>query len=231
MELLRTIGKWIYDFQTLLTGVAAVLAALWTIWQVRKQINQTNENRQDTIRRQNVSARAGMPKALSEICAYARESVDHVYEVFRLWSQNHAGRPFQPTHACPEYPQDAFDKIQRVIESADAKDAKILCEFISLAQVQNIRMSKILDNLNGTQNGPRFNMRELNFYGHLYDALGIYKFAERMFEYARIQRDDIGEICTGVEASNSLRMMLNVVNEELYGLVERRWPPNIPQMD
>jgi len=43
------IAYWIYDFQTLVTGLAAVLAAFLSIRYVRKQISQVEEHRREDI--------------------------------------------------------------------------------------------------------------------------------------------------------------------------------------
>lgn len=219
----RVIGEWIYYFQTLITGIVAVFAAGITVYFLQKQIKQSAEHRKDTIRRQNVSARVGMIKALSEICEYSRLSIDYVNEIFSLWSKDHRANPFEPNNSCPVYPQEALDKVQLVVDGASSSDAKIIGEFVSLAQIQNVRMKKILSDLNDNK---WFTMREVNFHEHLFDAIGLLKFSQRFFEYGRLQSDTIEDICTADEACTSL-FHLNIDNEELNLMIHRRWPPEL----
>jgi hypothetical protein len=219
------LGYWIYDLQGLIGGLLALVAAVGTMWWL-------HGHRRDDIRRRNFADRAAMVVALSEICGYARQSIEHVYGLYEVWARTPNARPFQPAVPCPDYPQEAFDKLQSVIENANQRDAKIIAEFIALSQVQNVRLTKLLDNLNRTTGrGARNIILETSFYGHIFDALGIHKFADRMFEYARMQSKEISAVCLPEEASNSLSFMLaRVANNDLFELVERRWPPKMPNM-
>lgn len=221
MNALNEVGHWVYYFQGLLGGILALIAAIFSLYWISR-------HRADSIRRKNHADRAGMSKALSDIITYSRIAFTHIDELHNAWKQNHNGRPFTPTTPCPEYPHEAFSKIQSVIENSTKKDAKLLVEFISLSQIQSSRLQGFLPDLNRTNpNSVHLIIGDENFYGKLFDAIGIYKFTERMFEYARLQSDAIMDICDSQTSINTLSVSFSYNDEALSEIITSRWPPSI----
>lgn len=214
-------ANWVYELQGLIGGILALVAAIGSMFWI-------HSHRSDSIRRKNIADRAGMTRALSDVIQYSRDSIYYIHELHQAWSANRNGRPFTPNNNCPEYPQEAFEKIQNVIEHATKEDSSIMLEFLSLSQVQHARMGGFLSDLNRTNpNGRHLVFTESNFHDAIFDAIGIYKFAERLFGYARMQTLNIGEMCSGREANNTLFVSFGLNEQDLLDLIERRWPPEI----
>jgi len=214
---------WIHDQQTLVTGLLALAAAYFTIRQVRAQIAMTKSFRDDEIERKNIAMRSGMPVALSNISNYSEHCIRHAHGLFIQFNTNISVRPYTPTVPCPEYPQESFDKIQLVIESADPDTARALSEFISTSQVQRSRISDLLPSLNNL-GGRNVLINNESFYSQIYDALFLNKFTDRIYEYARLERSNLEELCDGNAAARKLRFLVLNNNEDLADLIVRRWP-------
>lgn len=191
----------------------------------KKQLDQeyrlNEEERQRTLKEH----RAGMLVALSEISNYAESCIDYINELYGLWSDVNFNRPYTPS-PLPDYPQSAFDKLQEVIRFSEAEIADDLSELIALSQIHRSRISEVLENMNRT--GRRnFILSDASFHGHFFDALGILKYADRFFEYGRLQRENIEDFCDSDAAAITLRRLTSHASQDLTDLVIRRWPPTI----
>ncbi len=68
-----SIGKWLYDFQTLIAGSAAVVGAFWTIERMNASMRLTKVLADDQRQRDFLAARSVLALALSQMCGYARD--------------------------------------------------------------------------------------------------------------------------------------------------------------
>jgi ABC-type nickel/cobalt efflux system permease component RcnA len=62
-------------WQTLVTGIIALVGAWWTVRGIRSQIKQTIEFERDQHEREERAARSVLPMALSEIAQYAIDCI------------------------------------------------------------------------------------------------------------------------------------------------------------
>jgi len=73
-----------------------------------------------------------------------------------------------------------------------------------------------------------YSVPETSFYNHVFDALGLYKFTDRIFEYARLQEDTLKAFCDGETAARTLRRpKFRNSSSELADYIVRHWPPTI----
>jgi hypothetical protein len=69
------------QWETLFTGVVAIVAALSTTRSLRPQIHQTQELADDRRRRRARAARATLPLALSQLAQYAISGIKELYDL------------------------------------------------------------------------------------------------------------------------------------------------------
>ena len=79
-NLASIIGQWLYDWQTLISGLLALLAAGATILYLKKQITQTDVQHKTELERRHNAVRAIIPLALTLIDNWLRRTED------RLWN-------------------------------------------------------------------------------------------------------------------------------------------------
>ena len=182
------------EWQTLTTGILALLAAWGTFRAINKQIKLQKEQIDDQkhqydlqkeqydlqreqydlerqlherreLRTERV-ARAELPDALSAITLYAREYAEH-------WRANNGGGK-------PELPSQAITMIKRAVGAIDDESADTICEFVEFFQIHNARTDSqpsdtpLNDRLQRT-----------------YDALKLQILAEQIFPFARREADSI----------------------------------------
>lgn len=185
----------LYDWQTLIAGLLAVLAAGFTAWlvsgqlveqrrQVKLQREQFVEQRavdDRRLKRQLRAARAVLPPILSEICEYAKDVSAGLATVYPEMPMTHSpiGRiTFR------RFPQEAVAVLQLNIESLD--EGPVVERIASI-----LREAQVLDARN----------RGLVAEGHadrdmigacLNQCVSIYARAESLFDFARGHGDDLG---------------------------------------
>jgi hypothetical protein len=150
------------DWQTLIAALIALAAAVWTIREMRRQSQMDDQRHKDTIRRKKKAARARMPNALSEVCAYARESGLYL-------TQRRTDLPSAPTRA--------IITLQEAIEYIDDSAAERVFELVSWYQVQSTRISGNHDITNNSE--------------HYYDATLLHAYANSLFQYARDEVSEV----------------------------------------
>jgi hypothetical protein len=67
-----------FEWQTLVSGILAVAAALWAGRLLSKQIRQTEGHRQDEIERRHTAARATLPLALAKVSDITQQIADNI---------------------------------------------------------------------------------------------------------------------------------------------------------
>jgi len=230
--------RWLYDYQTFLTGAAAVAAATFSIRAVRDQIKasdkavqrqidhakQLEADRRDAKR---AAARATLPLALSAINDYARECIQSLLTVLDACQP---GRVLPKTVILPTFPSvpsEGISALKEMVEFSEPPERKFISLFLTSIQVQRTR---ILGLIEGHQN-PHHIISELNIKRYIVDALEIYSQAEGLYGFGRgkIQRipdgityEQIGQSLGKVGIYDDLAEELT----DLYGLTgQKKWAP------
>lgn len=158
-----------YDWQTLITGALALIAAWWTVRQIREQIDlqkleiSVNERRhEEAQRRKSQRARAFLPDALSGLPEYTSKCFKYVSGVIK---------------EIPNPPESALSAIKEAIEYVDSDASDRLIELVNFYQIHNSRLAHFQ-----VDGGPVVKMEEC-----LYDSVKLRWLTNRMFSYARHQ--------------------------------------------
>ncbi|OEO32902.1 hypothetical protein VW23_008785 [Devosia insulae DS-56] len=158
-------GKWLYDWQTMVAAIIALIAALWTIGVMRRQMKDESDRHNDAMRRKRLAARAQMPDALSELGAYVRGSASRL-----------TGR----TETLPPEPTSSIAALKEVIEFIDDKAAERTFELVSWYQVLRARTNHGIPTP-GTAAFP----------DRMYDTALLQTYINSLFDYARNEADDV----------------------------------------
>lgn len=130
MELLRNVTysvcHWIFEWQTLVGALLAMLAAWLTIRVMRRQMQAEADRHDKAVRRKGLAARAQMPDALSELGLFVRGCAEHL-----------TGR----IGSLPSEPVTATTALKQVIEFIEDGAAARTFELVSWYQVLRSRMS------------------------------------------------------------------------------------------
>lgn len=157
--MLACIRHFLYDWQTLASGILALIAAGATVWVMRGQIKDERRRHKDALYRKSLAARAQMPDALSALSRFTEACVQ--------WADRSGAR-------APDLPLDAINVLKNGIEFVDSKTATSVFELVSLYQVHNARLFSHTPPIHGPEAADR-----------LYDATRLRCLVDRLFPYAR----------------------------------------------
>jgi hypothetical protein len=190
------VGHWIYDFQTLITGLLAVGAAFYAARFAQKQVNAANS--QIEVAREQIAvakaqsdhergarlraARASLPTTLSSICEFAQEAGKTLHAAWpsaaKLYPEDHHSNSVQPVKAdLPLFPYELLESLERIVELTDAEDvAERIESILREAQIFSARTRPLVA-------GTDINTDLLAI--HIIQAAALYARAESLFTYAR----------------------------------------------
>jgi hypothetical protein len=185
-------GEFLDRYQTLITGVFAVLAATGTIGAMMYQVAQQRDIEDERRRRRNNAARAALSLALSELCQYAKDCVTILADVRRTASvDRHTVMrvSLNQLTSFPIIPAGLVPVLRDCIESAELDAAAALSALPTALQIQDARVTSSVrhaalatDHLT-VATSVRVNTHDLD--GFIIDAADIYSRASTLLLYAR----------------------------------------------
>jgi hypothetical protein len=181
------VGQWLYDWQTLVSGLLALLAAWWAGRLILKQIGQVEHLNGDQARRRLTGARVRLPAALSTLlgyCGVVGASLAVTIERLESPEDDEFSMPMPPLDPSLEqvaYPTDAVQALAEFVECLDDRnEEKHVAELLASLQIlaarfESQRVSKpyIVDALHGL----------------LLDAGKVKYLAESMMNFARFAEE------------------------------------------
>jgi hypothetical protein len=134
------------QWETLLTGLGAVVAAFFTVVKLRQQIDQTQKLANDQRRRRARSARAALPLALSQLAEYATSCIVEMHDL-RLFFQpdgsidRSRGEEIFAAWTLPPLAENILSVLKECIESVEDEPAQAIVELIRHLQIQRARLA------------------------------------------------------------------------------------------
>lgn len=201
------LGQWLYDWQTLLSGLLAVGAAAVSVYFLKEQISKTEQqNRDDLVRRHN-AARVVLPLVLSSIHEYCQSAVSRIAEAIEKFNPENLAQELlmdKPLPASSErlaVPTSAIEGMANFVETlTQTPQIKHVSEIIGQIQIFQSRFDKIDLNDSTQIHG---------FYGLLIDAATVSFLNESLYNYAR-----------GVDASSFAKVGI-LTNQEAWIEIQR----------
>lgn len=182
---------WLSDFQTLLTGAAAVAAAFVSVREVRRQIRKADQVARRQLQHEKdmeaarvsakeVAARSVLPLALSDISDYS-EACSRSLENVLSQCVNRRLPTTASIPAWPEFPMGAIDVLREVIEHSSGYSRQSCANLVGTLQVHRSRLHGLQRNVNK----PGHITLSLNIERYIVDTAEIYAQASALYEYAR----------------------------------------------
>jgi hypothetical protein len=141
----------ISEYQTLIAGIAAIVAAGFSVWIIYEQIKQTERLERERRERSNSAARAVLPHALRTITDYTKECTDILLVIYNANSDRRDKPCIVPETGIRQFPEPSTEAIailRENIEAArDSKTREKLRLLISDIQIQNSRVTRTRKNL------------------------------------------------------------------------------------
>lgn len=211
-------------------SIAAIAAAIWIAqWQAGRERKKEDELR---LRRER-AARAVTPLALTQICAWAEETMASWREAarrlqaspFERMFGDRMGEPGVPDAADMVFskaPESAVQVIQSMIEASSEEHAKPYVALLQVLQVQQTRAAGFVADINS----PRATMAAEYCFGQAVRTAEVYARASELFNHARdrdaeaatpINRQQIGTALYLARAYEDLNPDLARLADRMYG--------------
>lgn len=181
-------GEFVKEFQSLISGVLALVAAILAWRAIERQIVQQHELEEERRKRKLEAAKAGFPPALIDIFDYATKSQEILINALKSRSNSQSELlDLQPSDApeMPAYPLAAANNLIAAIEYADEPLVRVIGRLSGTLQIQYARLQDLVNRWSGGR--PRRSsiaVRE-NAYTFMTDSLEIEIFAGRLISFAR----------------------------------------------
>jgi len=176
----KTLSDWhfniiqcLYDWQTLASGILALIAAFITIYFLRKQIVQNNDFEVQKLRRKHDSFRVVLTLTLSQICSATEKAI---YLLAKLRIQSSDTRKLSVTERRSLYSisPDVISSLQAIIETTD--DKALISIIYRITRNIQVTVARI-ENMN--------TRHDSDLEEQIQDCTSIYTLVESLFEYAR----------------------------------------------
>jgi alcohol dehydrogenase class IV len=179
-ELLERLFGW----QTLLSGILALLAALATIYLINKQITLAAKQEADRRARRARAIRSTLPLALSEMTGLTHKIVADLSAIAASNPQGTLANAIR-NYEFSEPSSETISILKEMIEFSDSNIAvKVLAEIISEMQI-------LFANLRSPKDHKDISVTRHNLRSYACRAIKIHSLASILFSYARSEVEDI----------------------------------------
>ena len=202
MQFFCTIRDSLYNWQTLTTGIIALVIGGLSILYLRRQISlQKGEfddrrmQEQEIDRRRQAAVRALLPADLSEITGYATSCSDVISAALIASRKEELENKEEEGIGdldMPILPTRVLSNMQRVIENVDAETASVFATLLRCYQVQNARVRSLISDLKFPTKFGRIKITTSeNIEQNFEQTVLLYLLASDLFEYARGKSDKV----------------------------------------
>jgi hypothetical protein len=176
-----------YDWQNIMAGAFAIVAALIGGRYIQRQINVSESQERARVLRQFTAARAVLPLALSSLSQYAQQSAMLLRGLHNRASGEAVPQEARQGIALPSLPDEATKDLRSMVEAADQGNVGLaIAALLSDVQVQASRLA-------GLRNERHDHVVVLAFLEEIIvNTAQIYARASALFDFARRRVDEVG---------------------------------------
>ncbi|MGE3868431.1 MAG: hypothetical protein AB7F51_02830 [Pseudorhodoplanes sp.] len=197
MEYASTLHSYVqhlFQWQTLIAGVLALIAAIWTIFQINKQIRQTEKLETDKRYSENNAARAVLPLALSQLTQYCREAIQFL-DARRIGV---IGARIPPEIQLPRIEDDIVAILRESVRFADGDKVKQLSTVLAMLQILSSRLEGVVEGRTGRT------VSDISARDNILYAADIHSKIDALYEYGR-EGADLNDRASTDELRKALR--------------------------
>ena len=215
-KLLHYVATFAAQWQTLISGLVASIAAFVGARYLYLQIQQIRQQERDRLDRHHKTARAMLPLVLSLIMEYT-ESVARSLAPLRSDADN-ATVPTTTIRSwkIPPIPKNETESLANVISSAPDDVAQIIAELLGEIQVLASRLRSV--KFRGVSE-TRVHKGEIDL--HIRGAAKVYARCELLFPYARRETDEVRSETTDAQIRSAL-FVFGFRDEDLRDILTQR---------
>lgn len=229
---LKAWSDWLHKWQTLASALVAVGAAAVAYWNTNRLIRNSNAAESRGRRQKLAAARARLPLALTEVCAFARASMSTLCNL-ASHSQQLDTTTYVPAERATELAKaklsgQVLEPMMQVIEFAgDDLDPTLFTQLAAWAQIHEARTGGLRDE---NSNGPIARDRIIAL---MLDTASLHAGAAIGLEYARRREECLPRQLRWKDVSDSVGAM-NVSRfdfPELWILIDERRKHSVGPFD
>lgn len=180
------------DWQTLIAGMLALLAAVPTVFMLNEQIQLEQRRAQDAIERKQFAAKSSLPLALVELTKYADLCLKQLASLKENIDCHGVLRQGGDGISVPKLPLSAVQTVESCLESASASNRDALAGILCHLQIVNSRLEAC--------ETDRVTIRvRHNLITFIIDALELRRRVEHVFPYARGESETISTVISADE--------------------------------
>ena len=191
------------EWQTLLSGVFALLAARLTVVAIKDQSMQESRRISDQLAREQFAAKTALPAGLVQLSNYNDACLKSLASLASMFDNDHRFLPpkaFRPP-AIPDAPMGAIVLIEKALTSANSSNRDALAWVLRQFQVVNSRLNSVR---NLSDESAQSAFIRINWVTHVVDVLEFKERANHLYPYARGEVDDIDTSISAHEMSMGL---------------------------
>lgn len=215
------IVEFLNTWQTLITGLLALLAAIPTVYLLHRQINLSERHERTRRETSEAAARAVLPLTLSAIIDYTEQSSNTLHTLYQGRDDEVIPERIR-TIDIPQVPESAIGSLQSMIEASTNREVvKVISKLIQKIQIQNSRMNSVVYQERAARPNSINLVTASNIEQHIIDSAIIHAFASSLFGYARFE-SEFSEALNWNSVSISLRLLnwVEHFHPKLYEIVE-----------
>jgi len=179
---------WLHEHQTLVTGLLAGAGAIATVYYLRRQIDEAEQERANNLKLKQRADRALIPETLREIIEHSEERI----RIF--WIMRHSKTVEKETHSNrPRLGRHIVTNLRQVIESAHDNEAAIIEKLIRFTQVHASRTSGYFRLSADKIAEDRENEDEF-LVPQIFDSVLLSSLASRLFTFYDSSGVELGEV-------------------------------------
>lgn len=206
-------------WQTLATGILALIGAGLTVWFIHRQIKQTAYMEKARLLREEQAAKAVLPLALAELAQYAEDCI-RLIAPFIPPNGNPSALPTD--FVVPRIPEGTIDPLRDCARYADPQIAEQIHTMLGKLQVQHGRLESI------RQRTSQHHMRTLHYYEGIRAVIDAAELDALMIDLLLYARGtSVGlPMSFNERVRNQLIKAGLIDHAKLFAEVDRCFPPN-----
>lgn len=147
MEYWLKFAHWVYDMQSLIAGLLALIAAFITMFYLRRQLKQSSEFRQADIYARHTSTKTEAIWSLMQVSNYCSDCLEYLKECDAQKSTYKHVSPESCLGKPPEFPDKSLSLIASLTEGLNRPSQEKIQNYIAHIQIQFSRMKDLRDAL------------------------------------------------------------------------------------
>ncbi len=223
---LKGIAYWIYDFQVLIGAILASIAALVTIYYIRKQISQSSKHREDELESAKIAAKIEAVWALRCISEYDDECLSYI--TVSNTQKNTYKHVEGALGRSPEIDYSVVSILSKLAANSEPVISSKIQNYLAHLQIQNSRLKSLRDSLAGRSKMPDgTTVHEPHVLAQALLDHYVLKFqTNRLLGYCRGDFEDVRNLMSKVEVMKEITNFPDVsfLNSNMIDHISLLWP-------